>query len=262
MIPIKINGIDHEAEEGQRLLLVLKEKGIKIPSLCFHHALTPAASCKLCVVEIKEGDAPPRTRLSCAMKVKKGLEVTTESAMIHQMRNTAIGNLLKQAPHAEAIHKIGLEFGLTTGAIPDGCIRCRMCVRVCSEIIGAKALTFVREGGRSYVAPSEKGSCIGCLTCTNLCPTGAIHFEDKENVRTILIRDEVVGRHTLERCSICGRLFATTKFLEHVRHREENHPEEKEKHLHCPTCAKLYYRKNLRIDAPKLAKTYGNLPIK
>ena len=140
------------------------------------------------VVEIKEGDKPPRTRLSCAMKVKEGLEVTTESAMIHQMRNTAIGNLLKQAPHAEAIHKIGLEFGLTTGAIPDGCIRCRLCVRVCSEIIGAKALTFVREGGRSYVAPSEKGSCIGCLTCTNLCPTGAIHFEDKENVRTILIR--------------------------------------------------------------------------
>jgi bidirectional [NiFe] hydrogenase diaphorase subunit len=261
MIHIKINGIDHEAEEGQRLLLVLKEKGIKVPSLCFHHALTPAASCKLCVVEVKEADNPHRTRLSCAMKVKEGLEVTTESAMIHQMRIAAIGNLLKQAPHAKAIHKIGSEFGLTTGSIPDGCIRCRMCVRVCSEIIGAKALVFVRKDGKTYVAPSDKGSCIGCLTCTNLCPTGAIHFEDKENIRTILIRDEVVGRHTLERCSICGRLFATTKFIEHVRLREENHPGEKEKHMHCPTCAKLHFRKNLRINAPKLAKTYGNLPI-
>ncbi|MEJ2096271.1 MAG: 2Fe-2S iron-sulfur cluster-binding protein [Deltaproteobacteria bacterium] len=261
-VPIKINGIDTEVEEGQRLLLILNEKGIKVPSLCFHHALTPAASCKLCVVEIKEGDAPPRTRLSCAMKVKAGLEVTTESAMIHQMRNTAIGNLLKQAPHAEAIHKIGLDFGLSTGAIPDGCIRCRMCVRVCAEIIGAKALTFVREGGRSYVKPAENNACIGCLTCTNLCPTGAIHYKDKGNVRTILIRYDVVGRHTLERCSICGRLFATSKFLEHVRHREENHPDEKEKHLHCPTCAKLYYRKNLHIAEPKLAKTFGSLPLK
>jgi NADH dehydrogenase/NADH:ubiquinone oxidoreductase subunit G len=262
MVGIKINGMDYEAEEGQRLLFVLQQNGIKIPSLCFHHALTPAASCKLCVVEVKEADNPHRTRLSCAIKVKEGLEVTTESAMIHQMRNTAIGNLLKQAPHSETIHKIGLEFGLTTGAAPDGCIRCRLCVRVCSEIIGAKALKFVRKDGKSYVTPSEKGACIGCLTCTNLCPTGAIHYQDKENTRTILIRDEVVGKHTLERCSICGRLFATSKFLEHVKHREEDHPGEKEKHLHCPTCAKLHYRKNLRINAPKLAKTYGNLPIK
>jgi hypothetical protein len=57
-------------------------------------------------------------------------------------------------------------------------------------------------------------------------------------------------------------LFATSKFLEHVRHREENHPDEKEKHLHCPTCAKLYYRKNLHIAEPKLAKTFGSLPLK
>jgi predicted molibdopterin-dependent oxidoreductase YjgC len=261
MVHIKINGVEHEAEEGMRLLLVLQEKGVRVPSLCFHHALTPAASCKLCVVEIKEADNPHRTRLACTVKVKEGLEVTTESAMIHQMRNTAIGNLLKQAPHAEAIHKIGSDFGLATGSIPDGCIRCRLCVRVCHEIIGAGALKFIREGGRSYVVPSEKGSCIGCLTCTNLCPTGAIHFQDKDNIRTILIRDEVVGRHTLERCSICGRLFATSKFLAHVKQREGNHPEEKEAHSHCPTCAKLYYRKNMKIDAPKLAKTYGNLPI-
>lgn len=261
MVHIKINGDDHEAEEGQRLLFVLKEKGIKVPSLCFHHALTPAASCKLCVVEIKEADNPHRTRLSCAIKVREGLEVTTESAMIHQMRSTALGNLLKQAPNAEAIHQIASEFGLATGIIPDGCIRCRLCVRVCSEIIGAKALKFVRKQGRSLVTPTEDNTCIGCLTCTNLCPTGAIHFEDNQNIRTILIRNEVVGKHTLERCTICGRLFATSKFLKHVKHREENHPEEKEPHLHCPTCAKLHYRKNLRINALKLAKTYGNMPM-
>ena len=163
-VHITINSDDYEAEEGQRLLFVLRENGIKVPSLCFHHALTPAASCKLCVVEIKEADNPHRTRLSCAIKVKEGLEVTTESAMIHQMRNTALGNLLKQAPNSEAIHQIAQEFGLATGIIPDGCIRCRLCVRVsywsraslltCGEISTVCRSIFVGRGiGPSTCAP-------------------------------------------------------------------------------------------------------------
>ena len=260
MVKIKINGEDHTAETGKRLLLVLNNKGIQVPHLCFHHALTPAAACKLCVVEVKEKDKGIRTRLSCAIKITEGLEITTESAMVHQLRNTAIGNLLKLAPNSEAIHKIGREFGLTTGIIPDGCIRCRLCVRVCSEIIGAKALKMIKTEGRNYVTPSENGTCIGCLTCTNVCPTKAIRYEDEGNVRTVLIRDEVVGRHTLERCQICGKLYATTRFLEHVKQSESRHPEEKEHHRHCPTCSKLYYRKDLRMTKPKLAQVYSNKP--
>ncbi|MBW2633004.1 MAG: (2Fe-2S)-binding protein [Deltaproteobacteria bacterium] len=190
MTTIKVNGIDYTAEKGNRLLLVLGKNGIRVPHLCFHHALTPAAACRLCVV-------------------------------------------------------------LAMGIIPDGCIRCRLCIRVCSEIIGAKALKMVKKEGRNYVAPSENGDCIGCLTCTNICPTQAIYFEDDGNVRTVLVRDEVVGRHTLERCQICGNLYATIRFLEHVKKSEGEHPEEKEEHHHCPTCTKLYYRKNMRLTQPK-----------
>lgn len=260
MVNIKINGQGYEVEEGKRLLLILKEKGVKVPNLCFHHALAPAASCKLCVVEIKEKGKPPRTRLSCAVKAQAGMEVTAESAMVHQLRNSAIGNLLKMAPHSEAIHKIGLEFGLTTGLKPDGCIRCRLCVRVCADIIGAKALKMTKKEGVQYVVPSEDGTCIGCGTCTNICPTGAIRSEDNGNIRTILIRNEVVGRHALERCDICGRYYATTRFLEHVRASESSHPAEKEQHQHCSTCARLFAKRKLQVTAPRLSQTYGGKP--
>ncbi|OQY01754.1 MAG: hypothetical protein B6I22_14155 [Desulfobacteraceae bacterium 4572_123] len=260
-VAINIDGQDHEVEEGQRLLLVLQQKGIKVPSLCFHRALVPAAACKLCVVEVTEGGKPPRARLSCAVKCREGMQVTTESAMIHQLRNKAIGDLLKLAPFSDAIHKIGSEFGLTTGLKPDGCIRCRLCIRVCADIIGARALKMIRREGLQYVVPSEDGTCIGCGTCTNICPTGAIRAEDDENVRTIRIRDEVVGRHPLERCDICGRYYATTRFIEHVKAAEASHPDEKEEHHHCPMCAKLYSKRKLGITAPHLAKTYGGKPV-
>jgi len=259
-VKIKINGEQHEAETGKRLILILEEKGVKVPHLCFHHALVPGASCKLCVVEVKEKNKPPSTKLSCAIKCREGLEITTESAMVYQLRNTAIGNLLKLAPRADIIHQIGEEFGLTTGTKPDGCIRCRLCVRICKDIIGAKALRIVKKNGMNCVVPSEVGTCLGCGTCANICPTGAIRFEDRGNVRTILIRDETIGSHVLERCEICGSLFATAKFLKHVEKSEESHPHVKESHMLCSTCAKLSAVKNLKLLTPHLAKTYAGKP--
>ena len=29
----------------------------------------------------------------------------------------------------------------------------------------------------------------------------------------------------------------------------------------CPTCSKLYYRKNMKMTKPRLAKVYGNKPM-
>ncbi len=262
MVTIKIDGTDYQAQEGKRLLLVLEENGIRIPHVCFHHALTPAAACKLCVVEIREQDKPPVTRLSCSLKVREGLEVITESAMIQQMRSNAIGNLLKMAPRSDVIHQIGEEFGLTTGVKPDGCIRCRLCVRVCKDIIHASALKMMKIRGMNYVMPSEKGSCIGCGTCANICPTNAIRVEDKGNVRSIMIRDEIIGRHALEICDLCGTRFATTKFLEHVGELESEHPDARKSGQMCPSCAKLAARKAQRPLTPHLHMTYGGKPVK
>lgn len=261
MINITVNGKEHKVEEGQRLLKVLQDIDIKIPFLCFHPSLTPAASCKLCAVEVKEKDKPYAVKLACAIKTKQGLDVTTESAMIHQHRNRALGNLFTMAPQSEVLMKIGAEFGLTMGSVPDGCIRCRLCVRVCKEVIGAAALKVVKREGRNFVVPSEKGECIGCGTCANICPTDAIKIIDKGHVRTMMVGDQIIARHPLLHCEMCGKPFATPKFIKHVEHREEFHISVKEHHDLCPTCAKLYARKQLTPLVPRLTKTYADKPI-
>ncbi len=59
------------------------------------------------------------------------------------------------------------------------CILCGLCVRTCSEIIGAEALGLVNRGFDAYVSPSldlplEETSCIACGQCVAACPTGAL----------------------------------------------------------------------------------------
>lgn len=59
------------------------------------------------------------------------------------------------------------------------CILCGLCVRTCSEIIGAEALGLVNRGFDVYVSPSldlplEQTSCVSCGQCVYVCPTGAL----------------------------------------------------------------------------------------
>jgi hypothetical protein len=65
-------------------------------------------------------------------------------------------------------------------------------------------------------------------------------LDDCENVRTVTIRDELIGKHPLERCEGCGRWFATTRFIDFIERRTEPHPHVKETHTYCATCAKLF----------------------
>lgn len=240
MARISINGQFVEAQDGTGLLTVVRANGIKMPSLCLHPALSPpSGTCRLCAAEITPPSGHPKVKLACATKVKPDLVVVTESESVHQARQQAFARLLQMAPHSAKIRALARQWGIDPGPEPDGCIRCRLCIRVCKEVVRAGALTMDKREGVPYVAPIS-GRCIGCGTCANLCPTGAITLTDADGIRTIMIRDEVIGRHPLQRCEGCGCYFATPKFLDHVHQHSAPHPETKQIHCYCPTCAKLF----------------------
>jgi len=238
MIHITIDGADYEAEEGATVLEVARANGIKIPTLCYHPALKPSGSCKLCAVEVPGKSGRQITMLSCVMRVREGLTVKTTGDRVDRARSKAFQNLLQQAPQSKTIRKMAAAFNIDLGPPPDGCLRCRLCIRVCKEIVGAEALKMIKREGNNYVVPVE-GRCIGCGTCANICPTEVIRIADQDNVRTLYIRDEIIGQHPLEHCEGCGKLFATHRVLENVERRIGPHPEVKEHHRYCPTCAKL-----------------------
>ena len=238
-----------EAEEGSTVLETARRYGIQLPTLCYHPSLRPSGACKLCAVEMTAKTGRSLAMLACILKVKEGLQVRTEGALVYQARLKAFQSLLQMAPQSTDIRDLARKFQVDLGPPPDGCVRCRLCIRVCKEVVGSAALQMAKRGGKNYVIPIE-GRCIGCGTCGNLCPTGAIRVEDLENVRTILIRDEVIGRHPLERCEGCGKRFATPKYLALIAQRRTNdHPDVKEHHTYCPTCSKLFSNRITTISA-------------
>ncbi|MBI5579376.1 MAG: (2Fe-2S)-binding protein [Deltaproteobacteria bacterium] len=239
MIMIRVNGLELQATEGGNLLEVMRAADIRIPAVCFHPALKSATGiCRLCTVEVALPGKAPAAKRACLVKTVNGLVVQTESVAVQAAREKAMRSLLKQAPQAERLIHLAQEFGIRIDPAPDGCIRCLLCERVCKEVVGAGALKAGKRDGQRLIEPVE-GRCIGCGTCANICPTHVIRITDEENVRTISIRGEVIGRHPLETCEGCGRRFATPKFLEVTHERAvDHHPDVKEHHRWCPECAK------------------------
>ena len=238
MVGIFINGMALNAPEGSTVLEAARQAGIDIPTLCHHPALKPVGSCKVCMVELADRSGPT-VRPSCLLKVREGMTVMTDSPLARQARTKALVRLLQMAPQARAILDLARRYGVELPDQADGCIRCRLCLRVCRDVVGQEALAMERRGEQNYVVPVT-GRCIGCGTCANICPTGAIRIEDHDQIRIIMIRDEVIGRLPLVRCEVCHRLFATENFMQKVADRStRNHPDVKEHHQRCPTCSKI-----------------------
>ncbi|MGB3906382.1 MAG: 2Fe-2S iron-sulfur cluster-binding protein [Anaerolineae bacterium] len=216
MITLTIDGQQVEALQGSTILEVARETGVEIPTLCFHEALEPYASCRLCVVEL---ESPRGSRLvaSCVYPAEEGAVVKTSSEMVHKSRRMTVELLLAAAPNAKVIQDLAAEMGIEEPRVSLGdsdCILCGLCVRACKEIVGANAISLVNRGFAKEVKPPfEIGSnaCTGCTTCVLVCPTGAIKLED---VQTDSSMHEWESAFETRPCKICGDHYLGTRFRE------------------------------------------------
>lgn len=233
---------DHpiDTREGATVLNAAREDGIHIPTLCHHPALTPSGSCRLCAVELLDGTSEQSVMLlACAAKVREGMRLRTHGERVVQARTKAFQRLIAMAPTSRRLREMAEQEGISLPPVPDGCILCRLCIRVCKQVVGREALTMVSTGQGQRVV-SIPGRCIGCGTCANLCPTQVITISDTYDIRTIRLRGEELGQHPLERCKGCGKFYATVQQVLLSERRIAPHPQLKHHHKYCPTCAKLF----------------------
>jgi len=219
MVKITIDNQAIEVEEDVTLLHAAKKIGIEIPTLCYHEALSPYGACRVCLVEIQYSG---RSKIvtSCTYPAWEGLVVKTDSDKVKKARKFQVELLLARCPNVKEIRELADSMGVEgnrLNAADDDCILCGLCVRVCKDIIGKAAISFVGRGvDRKVESPFEINSedCIGCGACASVCPTGAIKLEDIEGKR------KMHRCHTeleLVKCKSCGNPFVPVKGLETIK---------------------------------------------
>ncbi len=101
----------------------------------------------------------------------------------------------------------------------DICERCGKCVEVCRDKIGVAAISFYHAGESSLILKDYVHGlphCIGCGSCVNICPTGALQMEDSGDERILMMSGTIVNRIKLQQCQMCGQRFAPMGLLRNV----------------------------------------------
>ena len=210
-LTLTIDGKEVTASEGQSVLKAALDNGIYIPNLCaIEELLRPAASCRLCFVEI-EGKPNPVT--ACTEPVAEGMVINTTGAAAQQLARTALELLLASHPvdcgncaangncelqraskhlqvklKTKRFRKLLKELPIDESSPvfvydPNKCVMCGKCVWKCREL-GIGAIGFAHRGFERRVTafgdqPIGQSKCNQCLECVDICPVGALTAEEK-----------------------------------------------------------------------------------
>lgn len=194
-IKVVIDGKKCTCDYGEYLYDVATRNGIFIPVLCRHEGFDDhRACCRICICEV-EINGRSKVVTSCVYPIERDCIVRTNSAKIKEERAVIMALLSHRAPDAEPITNMANFMGAGKGKGFDKlvkidkskCILCGLCVQACDSL-GTGAISTVNRGTEKevntpYGDPSK--TCIGCLSCANVCPTKAIEFSETAKNRTI-----------------------------------------------------------------------------
>ncbi|MGJ5830777.1 formate dehydrogenase subunit alpha [Streptomyces ossamyceticus] len=226
-VTIEVDGSGVEVPEESSLLTAVRAAGIELPALCSDDRLSPAGSCRTCLVR-----AEGRVVAACVTPASPGMRVDTSGAEVVRLRRDAVEVIVSALPPralsdgspselAHACRSMGIGPDAARGAGGRGgdeshpyvhldrdlCIACGRCVRMCSEVQGTFALTLVGRGGDTVVAPGTGGpwaasDCVACGGCVDTCPTGALAQPGPARGLTSAFHPQEARTRTT--CGYCG----------------------------------------------------------
>ncbi len=201
MPKLKINGVEIEVEQGMSVIQVCELMGVEIPRFCYHDRLSVPANCRMCLVEQK---GIPKPIPSCAIPAADGMEIVTDSDMVHKARQGVMEFLLINHPLDCPICDQGGECDLQDQAMAYGfdrsryqeekravkdkdlgpiiktvmtrCIHCTRCIRFAEQVGGMPELGLLGRGEDTEVGTFVEAFVTSELSgnLVDICPVGAL----------------------------------------------------------------------------------------
>ncbi|MHB0998971.1 MAG: NADH-dependent [FeFe] hydrogenase, group A6 [Armatimonadota bacterium] len=214
MVSLTIDGKTVTVPEETTIMNAAEKVGVKVPRLCYHPRLSIEGACRVCVVEV---EGMRNLVASCAYPVAEGMVVKTITPEIRQIRRDIVELLIDNHPmDCQCCERDGncelQDLAYTTGVreryykgerkrydedksfvsvirVPEKCIMCHRCVRICGEVQGVHCLGYTHRGFQTVVTPAynlpfAESICIACGQCINVCPTAA--FLERDSVHDIM----------------------------------------------------------------------------
>jgi formate dehydrogenase major subunit len=203
MITVTIDGVAHQASNGERLIDVINRVGLQISQVCYHPQLGPIQTCDTCMVE-----SNGQLVRACATAASAGMEVFTKSAKASAAQQEAFGRILSN--HVLyctvcdnnngncTIHNTEKLLGMEHQPIPyhskpyeedhtnpfyrydpQQCILCGRCVEACQDLQVNETLSINWENPHPRVlwdggSTIGESSCVSCGHCISVCPCNAL----------------------------------------------------------------------------------------
>ncbi|MDD2366501.1 MAG: molybdopterin-dependent oxidoreductase [Desulfuromonadaceae bacterium] len=202
MVNLTIDDKQVTAPKDSTIYDAARINGIKIPILCHDKKLKPFGACRMCLVEVEQMKG--RQIPACTTPVTEGMIIRTATPEIIKARELVLELLLLNHPlDCPVCDKAGdcdlqnlaYEYKVDTNRFSDlkfqheidynnplierdmnRCVLCGKCVRICDEIVGYGALTFIDRGIETKIGCEfEKGlDCEFCGSCISVCPVGSL----------------------------------------------------------------------------------------
>jgi formate dehydrogenase major subunit len=202
-VTLTIDGIQHDAGVGERLIDVINRVGVPVPHVCYHKQLGPIQTCDTCMVEV-DG----RLVRACAATVADGMTVATatpkaKAAQVEAFDvilsnhvlyctvcdnnngNCTVHNTVKMMaiehqsiPYKKKPYELDMSHPFYRYD-PQQCILCGRCVEACQNVEVNETLSInwsdphprvLWDGGR----PMGESSCVSCGHCVSVCPCNAL----------------------------------------------------------------------------------------
>ncbi len=198
MVNLTIDGKSVSVPKDTTILEAARQVDIHIPTLCWLEKVSTTGACRVCAVEIEGVDRP---MTACNTPVKEGINVTTQSEKLTRSRKQIMELILVNHPldcpvcdaggecdlqdicyeldvthqefKAEDVNPETINHWLLIQQVPNRCILCEKCVKVCHELIGADALFVNDKGDRAFIDKKVE-NCTYCGNCVAVCPTGTM----------------------------------------------------------------------------------------